>query len=92
MADTFPRQQARTQRFTLGEPRTFTVSPDGQRVVFLRSAGGSDPLTCLWVLDVATGTERLLADPRELLGGSVTEDLPPEERSRRERLRDVAER
>jgi dipeptidyl-peptidase-4 len=91
MADTFPRQQARTQRFTLGEPRTFTVSPDGRRVVFLRSAGGSDPVTCLWVLDVATGTERLIADPRELLGGSVTEDLTPEERSRRERLRDSAQ-
>ena len=51
--DTFPRQQARTRRFTLGEPRTLTVSPDGQRVVFLRSASGSDPVTDLWVLDVA---------------------------------------
>ena len=53
--DTFPRQYARTQRFTLGEPRNLEVSADGQRVVFLRSAGGSDPVTSLWVLDVATG-------------------------------------
>ena len=28
MSDTFPRQHARTQRLTLGEPRNFTVSPD----------------------------------------------------------------
>ncbi len=52
MADTFPRQYARTRRFTLGEPRGFRVSPDDCRVVFLRSRGGSDPVTCLWVLDL----------------------------------------
>ena len=31
-ADTFPRQLARTLRFTLGAPRNLTVSPDGARV------------------------------------------------------------
>ena len=68
MADTFPRQHARTRRFTLGEPRNLTVSPDGQRVVFARSRGGNDPVNCLWVLDVDSGEERLVADPHELLG------------------------
>ncbi|WP_244167377.1 hypothetical protein, partial [Streptomyces mutomycini] len=38
----FPRQHARTQRFTLGAPRAFTVSPDGTRVLFLRSSSGTD--------------------------------------------------
>jgi len=38
VTDTFPRQYARTQRLTLGEPRNVTVSPDGRRVVFLRSS------------------------------------------------------
>lgn len=38
----FPRQQARTQRFTLGAPRAFTVSPDETRVIFLRSMSGTD--------------------------------------------------
>ncbi|WP_434094553.1 hypothetical protein, partial [Streptomyces albidoflavus] len=38
----FPRQHARTQRFTLGAPRAFTVSPDGTRVIFLRSGSGTD--------------------------------------------------
>ena len=40
-----------------------TLSPDGERVAFLRSRGGTDPVTCLWTLDLATGVERLVADP-----------------------------
>ncbi|MFC4949584.1 S9 family peptidase [Pseudonocardia sp. GCM10023141] len=89
MTDSFPRRQARTRRFTLGAPRGFTLSPDGTRVVFLRSRGGTDAVNCLWSLDVATGTERLVADPH-LLDGAATEDLPPEERARRERSREKA--
>jgi dipeptidyl-peptidase-4 len=88
MSESFPRQQARTRRFTLGVPRAFTIAPDGTRVVFLRTKGGDDPVTCLWELDVATGTERLVADPREL--GADEADLPPEERARRERVRETA--
>ena len=89
MTDSFPRRQARTRRFTLGTPRSITVSPDGGRVVFLRSRGGTDPVTCLWTLDLETGDERLVADPREL-DDSSAEDLPPEERARRERSREQA--
>jgi dipeptidyl-peptidase-4 len=58
-------------------------------VLFLRSQGGDDPGTCLWVLDVGTGEERLVADPRQLLG-SASEELPPEEAARRERVREQA--
>jgi dipeptidyl-peptidase-4 len=88
MTESFPRQQARTRRFTLGVPRAFQVSADGQRVAFLRSKAGDDPVTCLWELDVATGAERLVADPRAL--GADEENLPPEERARRERVRETA--
>ncbi len=89
MADSFPRQHARTQRLTLGDPRNLTVSPDGARVVFARSRAGDDPVNCLWALDVATGLERLVADPNTLLGAD-DEALPPEERARRERMREGA--
>lgn len=89
MTDSFPRRQARTRRFTLGAPRGITVSPDGERVVFLRSRGGTDPVTCLWTLDLGTGEERLVVDPREL-DGPGDEDLPPEEKARRERSREQA--
>ena len=62
-ADTFPRQQARTRRYTLGRPRTFTVAEDGSRVAFLRSRASDDPVGCLWVLDVASTTQRMVLDP-----------------------------
>ena len=87
MTESFPRQQARTRGFTLGAPRSFQVSPDGGRVAFLRSRGGADPATCLWVLDVATGTEHLVADPA-LAGGGT--DVPEQEKARRERTREQA--
>jgi dipeptidyl-peptidase 4 len=88
MTESFPRQQARTRRFTLGTARAFRVSPDGGRVAYLRTKGGTDPVTCLWVLDVDTGQERLAADPRTL--GADEADLPPQERARRERVREEA--
>ncbi len=90
MSDTFPRQYARTQRLTLGEPRNVTVAPGGDRAVFLRSRAGDDPVNCLWVHDLATGEERVVADPHVLLGRADDLDLPPEERARRERMREGA--
>ncbi|MFE7188538.1 prolyl oligopeptidase family serine peptidase [Kitasatospora sp. NPDC057541] len=95
-ADTFPRQYARTLRYTVGAPRSFSVAPDGSRVVFLRSlpqssAGGtpkgSGRANLLWTLDTATGEERIAADPVVLLGGGE-EDLSPAEKARRERSRE----
>ncbi|MGW8061661.1 prolyl oligopeptidase family serine peptidase [Streptomyces ziwulingensis] len=85
--DSFPRRHARTQRFTLGAPRSFTVAPDGSRVAFLRSGSGTDRAGSLWVLDVEEGGERVAADPRALLG-DTEEHLSPEERARRERSRE----
>ncbi|MCW2878158.1 MAG: peptidase prolyl oligopeptidase active site domain protein [Sphaerisporangium sp.] len=82
----FPRQFARTRRFTLGVPRRFTISPDGGRVAYLRSGGGDDPVTSLWTLDVTTGQERVIVDPRVLHEGA--EDVPEEEKARRERSRE----
>jgi dipeptidyl-peptidase 4 len=82
----FPRQYARTQRFTLGVPHAFSVAPDGSRIAFLRSRSGTDRNTCLWVRDTATGAERVIADPDAILAGAG-EELPPEERARRERTR-----
>ncbi|WP_406459255.1 prolyl oligopeptidase family serine peptidase [Streptomyces sp. NBC_00876] len=77
-------------RFTLGAPRAFTVSPDGERVVFLRSGSGTDRSGRLWVLDLSDGAaprERVVADPAVLLGGSA-ERLSVQERARRERSRE----
>ncbi|GAA1929203.1 prolyl oligopeptidase family serine peptidase [Streptomyces durmitorensis] len=84
----FPRLHARTQRFTLGAPRAFTVAPDGSRVAFLRSSSGTDRANQLWVLDLEDGAvERVAADPQALLKGAA-ERLSAEERARRERSRE----
>ena len=88
MTESFPRQQARTRRFSLGVPRSFQVAPDGSRVAFLRSQGGTDPVTCLWQLHVDTGQEELVADPATL--EPAAEDLSPQEKARRERAREQA--
>ena len=88
--DSLPRQLARTRHFKLGVPRSFSISEDGSRVAFLRSKRGDDPVHDLWVLDVESGTERLVADGRDLNEGGA-EELPPEEKARRERARESGE-
>ncbi len=88
MSDTFPRQYARTQRLSLGEPRNFTVSADGSRVIFIRSHSGSDAVNTLWSLDTATGIERELLDPRTL--NTDLSELTAAERRQRERAREGA--
>jgi dipeptidyl-peptidase-4 len=92
MADqlTFPRQYARTQRFTLGAPRGFVIAPDGGSIAFLRTKTGTDRATCLWTADPGTGAERLIADPVHLLAGGAGEELTAQERARRERSRQGA--
>jgi dipeptidyl-peptidase-4 len=86
----FPRQHARTRRFSLGVPRGFVSGegPDGPTVLFLRTDTGEDPVTHLWRHDVATGRTTKLLDAGDL---DVDErDLPAEERARRERAREQA--
>ena len=88
MSDSFPRQYARTQRLSLGEPRSFTVAPDGSRVIFIRSHSGSDAVNTLWSLDIATGIERELLDPRTL--NTDLSELTAAELRQRERAREGA--
>ena len=81
----FPRQVARTRGFSLGVPRSFTVSSDGERVVYLRTKRGDDPVSCLWVFEVSGAKERLVFDPGE---EEAERDLTQAERARRERARE----
>jgi dipeptidyl-peptidase 4 len=88
----FPPQQARTIRYTLGVPHAFAIAPDGSRLAFLRSRSGTDRSICLWAADLASGApaERLVADPAEMLAGGA-EEVTAEERARRERTRQAAD-
>ena len=84
----YPRRNAVTQRFTLGAPRTFSVSRDGQHILFCRSTAGDDPVNRLWVIDLPNTEPRLLVDPVELLGSGDIE-LTAAEKARRERAREA---
>ncbi len=87
MTDTFPRQNARTRRFTCGAPRNFSIATDGSVVLFLRSTSGDDGVNSLWALDTESGAERLVVDARLL--GDAEDQLTDAEKARRERAREA---
>ncbi|MBM6700328.1 prolyl oligopeptidase family serine peptidase [Bifidobacterium pullorum subsp. saeculare] len=87
----YPRAKARTLRFTSGAPRSAKAVGDGSRAYFLRSSGPEDLSCSLWMswFDAAGGhRETELADARALLGDAADEEIPEEERARRERARE----
>lgn len=85
LLDRFIEQYAATNRFRLGQPTRVTPTPDGRHVLFLRSAPRSFTHD-LYCVDAATGEERVLLTADALLGGGA-EELSPEEKARRERMR-----
>ncbi|MFJ9694545.1 prolyl oligopeptidase family serine peptidase [Kitasatospora sp. NPDC101183] len=89
LADPFLALSARTNRFTSGAPRALTLAEDGTRLLLLRSTGSDDPVDRLYLLDAATGEERLVADPTALAPDrtGARDELPPVERRLRERVR-----
>ena len=89
--DKFPGLKARTLRFTCGAPRSARAIGDGSRALFLRSDGSEDTVTSLWMSVIGgdgDANEILLADPRALLADADAEDVPVEEKARRERARE----
>lgn len=86
----YPALNAMTRHFTVGEPRTFTITPDGGRVYFLRAAGPTTAVLGLWCLTLGgeESGERFVVDPLTLLAD--VEDVPDAERQRRERLRETS--
>ncbi len=82
---TFLQQYAVTMRFQLGHPTHFRWTPDGETLLFLRSAPQS-PVQDLYSFDPASGTERVLLTAEQILRGTE-EALSAEERARRERMR-----
>ncbi len=86
--DDFLERYARTGRFRLGHPTSFQSSPDGSRLLFLRS-GPRSPVRDLWMLDLTRDTERKLLSAEDLLAGAA-EQLSDAEKARRERTRSAA--
>ncbi|MBA3848983.1 MAG: peptidase [Opitutus sp.] len=81
----FFRDLAETRNYTLGRPVSPKLTPDGASVIFLRAAP-RNPTLRLYEFTIATGEERELLSPGQLLGGGE-EKLTAEEKARRERQR-----
>ena len=84
----FLERYAKTFRFRLGEPASIKPLPDGSSVLFLRS-GPESFVRDLYVVNAATGKERVLLTATQILQGAQ-ELLSAEEKARRERQRQTA--
>lgn len=90
MTESFPRQKAATRSFRLGAPRSFSIKPTEDLILFLRSATGRTATTDIWLAEKSDSgwNERCLLTSAQLsLGG----EIPAEELARRERMREVTE-
>jgi dipeptidyl-peptidase-4 len=79
------RELVETRNYSLGQPISPKITPDGNAVVFLRG-GPRDPVLRLYEFTIADGKLREILTPEKLLQGAE-EKLTTEERSRRERER-----
>ena len=83
--NSYLRDHALTRGFMLGRPAAAKPTPDGKHVLFLRSEPRV-PKMQLYEFEAATKQTRLLLSPEQLLKGAE-ENLSPEEKARRERMR-----
>jgi dipeptidyl-peptidase-4 len=83
----FPKQFAETKRFALGRIRNFTLSPESNKVFFLKNITKNNSRLGLFSLSIDSEQITCLVDPSQLI--VKDEDfLPKEEKARRERLRE----
>jgi len=79
------RELVETRNYSLGQPVSPIITPDGKAVIFLRG-GARDPVLRLYEFTIADAKLREILTPEKLLQGAE-EKLTAEERSRRERER-----
>ncbi|MEM9189143.1 MAG: DPP IV N-terminal domain-containing protein [Myxococcota bacterium] len=81
----FIEQYSATYSFRLGHPSSIRIGDGGQEILFLRS-GPRSFVRNLYAFSVETGAEREILTAEQILQGGA-EELSPEERARRERMR-----
>src|SRR5947209_4033040 len=79
------RELIETRNYSLGQPVSPQITPDGKTVVFLRG-GPRDPILRLYEFTIGDGKLREILTPEKILKGAE-EKLTTEEKSRRERER-----
>ncbi len=80
------RDFTETAGYTNGLPIAIRFTPEGDKVLFLRS-GPRDRVRNLYEMDATTGTVRVLLRAEDILQGAA-EQISPEEKARRERMRE----
>ncbi|HUN80394.1 MAG TPA: DPP IV N-terminal domain-containing protein [Phycisphaerae bacterium] len=81
----FLKDYAETRGFSAGQPAGASLTPDGSSVIFLRS-GPRDVVRNLYEMNAASGEVHGLLRAEDILKGGQ-ENLTPEEKARRERMR-----
>src|SRR3954469_8918652 len=79
------RELVETRNYSLGQPVSPQLTPDGKAVIFLRG-GPRDPVLRLYEFTIDDSSLREILTPEKLLQGGE-EKLSTEEKSRRERER-----
>ncbi len=79
------RELVETRTYSLGQPVSPKLTPDGKAVIFLRG-GARDPVLRLYKFTISDQKLQEILTPEALLQGG-TENLSAEEKSRRERAR-----
>ncbi|HEX4641766.1 MAG TPA: DPP IV N-terminal domain-containing protein, partial [Chthoniobacterales bacterium] len=79
------RELIETRNYSLGQPVSPQLTPDGKAVIFLRGRA-RDPVLRLYEFTIADGKLREILTPEKILQGGE-EKLTAEEKSRRERER-----
>ncbi|MFN2623708.1 MAG: DPP IV N-terminal domain-containing protein [Chthoniobacterales bacterium] len=79
------RELVETRNYSLGQPVSPQITPDGKAVIFLRG-GARDPVLRLYEFTISDGKLREILTPEKILRGGE-EKLTAEEKSRRERER-----
>ena len=87
--ESFRLQNARTRRFTIGAPRSFSLSAGGDWVTFLQSNSSEAPLNKLWAWSASSGQTKVIADLEALINSDSSEAISREEQARREGVRDL---
>lgn len=83
----FIAEYARSQRFSSGRPRNFTIDEKNEVIYFLRAVNQAENTLALFSFDLKAKNTKLLVNPLDLIDQKA--QIPDAEKARRERMREV---
>lgn len=83
----FIAEYARSQRFSSGRPRNFTIDEKNEVIYFLRAVNQAENTLALFSFDLKAKNTKLLVNPLDLIDQKT--QIPDAEKARRERMREI---